>query len=268
MGPDMTGYKTSASEEPSGDLSDGPKDWPSGDLRDGPKDRPRGGPSSAPEDGLSGELEDSTDKASSFAALAALIRSRPARLGAVRLVAIDGPSGAGKTWFADRLAKELDAPVVHTDDLLDGWDDQFTFWPRLEELVLGPLRDGRAARYQRYQWDRRCFGGPPVRIEPADAVLMEGVSSARSVIRAELSYSIFISAPADLRLSRALAREGGDDVAFRAYLERWRLAEDRHFAGDGIAEAADLVVDGAAEGPDDRYEQLCGGRRVEPRSLA
>jgi hypothetical protein len=59
-----------------------------------------------------------------------------------------------------------------------------------------------------------------------------------------------------LRVSRVLARDDGDDVAFRAYLERWRLAEDRHFAEDGTAEAADLVVDGAAEGPDDRYEQL------------
>jgi uridine kinase len=191
-----------------------------------------------------------------FADLAVLIRSRSPRLGAVRLVAVDGPSGAGKTWFADRLAKELDAPVVHTDDLLDGWDDQFTFWTRLEELVLEPLRHGRAASYQRYSWDLRRFDGRPVRIEPADAVLMEGVSSARRVIRAELSFSIFISAPAGLRLSRALAREGGDDLAFRAYLERWRLAEDRHFADDGTAEAADLVVDGSVEGPDDRYEQL------------
>ena len=191
-----------------------------------------------------------------FAGLAALIGNRPARLGGVRLVAIDGPSGAGKTWFADRLAKELDAPVVHTDDLLDGWDDQFTFWGRLEERVLDPLRHGRVARYEPYLWHRRRFGGRPVRIEPADVVLVEGVSSARRVIRPELSYAIFVSAPAGLRLSRALARDGGDDVAFRAYLERWRFAEDRHFAEDGTAEEADLVVDGAAESPDDRYEQL------------
>jgi uridine kinase len=191
-----------------------------------------------------------------LAALAAVIRARPPRLGAVRLVAVDGPSGAGKTLFADRLAKRLDAPVVHTDELLDGWDDQFTFWSRLEDLVLEPLRHGGTATYQPYQWDRGSFGGPPRRIEPAEVVLLEGVSSARRVIRAELSFAIFISAPAGLRLSRVLTRDDGDDVAFRAYLERWRLAEQRHFAADGTAEAADLVVDGAAEGPDDQYEQL------------
>ena len=191
-----------------------------------------------------------------YAELAAEIKSRPPRFAGMRLVAVDGPSGVGKTWFAERLAGELDAPVIHTDDLLDGWADQFTSWPRIEERALGPLRHGRAASYQRYLWDRRRFGGEAVRVEPADAVLIEGVGSARRVIRPELSYIVFITAPPDLRLSRALARDGRDDVAFRAYLERWRLAEDRHFAEEDTAARADLVVDGAADVPDDRYEQL------------
>jgi uridine kinase len=189
----------------------------------------------------------------SFADLAALVASRPPRLGAVRLVAVDGPSGAGKTSFADRLAKELDAPVVHTDDLLDGWDDQFTFWNRLEGRVLEPLRHGRPATYECYLWHRKAFGGKPVTVEPAPVVLLEGASSARRVIRPELSLAIFVLAPPDLRLTRALAREGGDDVAFRAYLERWRTAEDRHFAEEQTAASADLVVDGSAEVPDEQY---------------
>ncbi|MBV9722889.1 MAG: (d)CMP kinase, partial [Mycobacterium sp.] len=33
----------------------------------------------------------------------------PARLGGVRLVAVDGPSGAGKTTVAARLGRELAA---------------------------------------------------------------------------------------------------------------------------------------------------------------
>jgi uridine kinase len=191
-----------------------------------------------------------------FAGLAALIRSRPALLGPVRLVAIDGPSGAGKTWFAGRLAAALDAPVVHTDHLLDGWDDQFTFWARLEEKVLTPLRHGRTAVYRPYLWDVQRFDGAPIRIEPADVVLMEGVSSARRVIRPELSFAVFVTAPPDLRWSRTLARDGRDDLAFRAYVERWRAAEDRHFAGDATAAQADLVVDGATEACDETYEQL------------
>ena len=192
----------------------------------------------------------------SFAALAARILATPPRLGPVRLVAIDGPSGAGKSWFADRLAKAADIPAVHTDDLLDGWDDQFTFWSRLEEQVLGPLRDGRSATYRRYLWHRQAFGGNPVTVEPAAAVLLEGVTAARRVIRPELSFSIFVTAPADLRWRRALARDGRDDVAFRAYLERWRVNEDEHFAADATAAHVDLLVDGAAEGSDVGYHRL------------
>jgi uridine kinase len=191
-----------------------------------------------------------------FAELAALIRSRPPRLGPVRLVAVDGPSGAGKTVFAERLGKRLEAPVVHTDDLLDGWGDQFTFWTRLEDKVLQPLRHGRAAEYQRYHWEHGGFDGEPVRVDPAGVVVMEGVSSARRVIRSELSLAVFVTAPSSLRRSRVLTRDGTDDVAFAAYLERWRAAEDRHFTADGTAEYAEIGVDGAADSADDGYEQL------------
>jgi uridine kinase len=191
-----------------------------------------------------------------FAQLTAYVKSLEPRLGDVRLVAVDGPSGAGKTRFALRLAKPLDAPVVHTDDLLDGWEDQFTFWERLEERVLGPLRRGETAFYQRYRWDRGAFDPVPVRLDPAPVVILEGVSASRRGIRPDLSLSVFVDAPRELRLARALARDGDDSLAFRAYLERWRSAEDRHFAADRTKQYADLVVDGSAETADDRYVRL------------
>ena len=194
--------------------------------------------------------------AETFAALARQILERPPRLGPVRLVAVDGPSGAGKSRFATRLGKVADIPVVHTDDLLDGWDDQFTFWERLEREVLGPLRRGETATYQRYQWHLGKFAGPPLIVEPAPAVLLEGVSAARREIRPELSLAVFVTAPSDLRWRRAVARDGDDSVAFRAYLGRWRAAENRHFAEDETAEAADLIVDGAAMTADDRFAPL------------
>lgn len=191
-----------------------------------------------------------------YADLAAQIWQMAPRLSGTRLIAVDGPSGAGKTTFALRLAKQLDAQVVHTDDLLEGWDDQFTFWDRLERQVLGPLRRGETATYQRYQWHLGEFAGPPVRVDPAPAVLLEGVSAARREIRPELSLSAFVVAPPGLRWQRALVRDGDDSVAFRAYLGRWRAAEDRHFAEDHTRGAADLIVDGAATTGDDRFALL------------
>ena len=95
----------------------------------------------------------------SYAGLAAEVSRRPPGLGRTRLVCVDGPSGAGKTVFAARLAAAFDpaAPVVHTDDLLAGWDDQLSFWDRLDRHVLAPLRSGRPGRYRPYDWHRDAF---------------------------------------------------------------------------------------------------------------
>ncbi|MEH1167470.1 hypothetical protein V6V47_18990 [Micromonospora sp. CPCC 205539] len=179
----------------------------------------------------------------------------PARLGRTRLVAVDGPSGAGKSRFAARLADALAAlpggtrpPVVHTDDLLDGWDDQLTFWPRLDEWVLAPLREGTPGAYRRYSWVRRCFLPRPVPVPAAPVVLLEGVSAARAVVRPELTLAVLVTAPAPLRLARAVARDGPEILP---ELRRWHAGERAHFAADGTAERADLVVDGAPILPHD-----------------
>ena len=77
---------------------------------------------------------------------------QPPRLGPVRLVAIDGPGGAGKSVFAARLAAALgDAPIVHTDDFA-GVDEPFDWWPALERDVLEPLGRGEAARFAPRDW--------------------------------------------------------------------------------------------------------------------
>ena len=185
-----------------------------------------------------------------YGELARRVLAGPARLGRTRLVAVDGPSGAGKSVFATRLADAFAGlsggerpPVIRTDDLLDGWDDQLTFWPRLERWVLGPVRAGRPGAYRRYSWVRRCFLDREVPVPAGPVLIIEGVSAARAAIRPELALSVFVTAPAELRLSRALARDGAEILP---ELRRWHAGERAHFAADDTEAVADLVVDGAA----------------------
>ncbi|CCH20879.1 uridine kinase family protein [Micromonospora lupini] len=183
-----------------------------------------------------------------YTELARRVLAAPARLGRTRLVAIDGPSGAGKSRFAAHLADALAAlpggrpPVVHTDDLLDGWDDQLTFWPRLDAGVLTPLRRGQPGAYRRYSWVRRCFLPRPVPLPVPPVLIVEGVSAARAVVRPELTLAVFVTAPAPLRLARAVERDGPEILP---ELRRWHAGERAHFAADDTAARADLVVDGA-----------------------
>jgi hypothetical protein len=202
-----------------------------------------------------------------IAELAARVLSGPARLGGVRLVAVDGGTGAGKTVFAGRLAEALrqsGAAVeeIHTDDLLDGWDDLVTFWPRLEQGVLDKLRHGRPGSYRRYDWHAGRFGADEVAVPVPDVLVLEGVTSARRAIRAELTLGVFVTAPRDLRLARALARDGAE---LRPRLLRWLAAEEAHFAADRTVDGVDVLVDGApGELHDPRTEYLrralAGGR--------
>ena len=165
------------------------------------------------------------------------IRSSPAPF-ATRIVAVDGLGGAGKTSLAERLAAELGAPVVHTDDFAS-WDDPIDWWPALLEQVLQPLAAGRAVRFTPSSW-----GGPPraeVVVEPAPFVVLEGVTASREAFRPYLAYSIWVETPRDLRLARGLERGGADTVE---RWQEWMAAEDAYVARERPAEHADRVVPG------------------------
>jgi uridine kinase len=188
---------------------------------------------------------------SRFADLAEAIRRAPARCGAIRLVAIDGPGGAGKSVFAERLARHLgNAPVIHTDDFAS-WDNPVGWWGRLEDEVLGPVeRDEWPVHFRAYDWDARRLGEWR-EIPAGDVILLEGVSSSRKAVASRLTLAVWIEAPRDRRLARGLERDGD---AMRAQWELWMAEEDAHFASDRARDRADVIVDGAPSIPHDPEE--------------
>lgn len=183
-----------------------------------------------------------------FASLARRVLARPPRLGAVRLVAIDGPSGAGKTSFAGHLAEAV-APlaaveVMHIDALLDGWAPPLSVWPKVREWVLDPLRRGVPGAHLGYDWASGRYGDGWRPVPVPVVLVLEGTTSACVAVRPELSLSVLVTADPRVRLARALARDGAQ---IAEPLAGWRTAENAYFAAERTVDRVDLVVDGAAE---------------------
>jgi hypothetical protein len=108
-----------------------------------------------------------------LARLADRLRALPPSCGPVRLVAVDGHAGSGKSTFAVRLSAALGgAPVVRLDDLATH-EELFGWTGRLREQVLEPLGRGAAARYGVYDWTAARFASSAA-VPCAPVVLIEG----------------------------------------------------------------------------------------------
>ena len=170
--------------------------------------------------------------------LASRLRRLPPSCGPVRLIAVDGHAGSGKSTFAGELARSLGgAPVLHLDDLachdeLFGWTD------RLIAQVIEPLTHGRTAHYAPYDWRARRFGSP-VALPPEPLVVVEGVGAGRRALRPYLARLLWMELPAEESWARGRARDGEEQ---REFWDAWVTAERAHFATDPSRPFADLLV--------------------------
>ncbi len=151
----------------------------------------------------------------------------------VRLVAITGGSGSGKTWLADRLQVLLgkkagrlmqdnfyldrshlppaERAAINFDhpDALD--------WEHFAE-VLRTLRSGRACRLPVYDFATHCRASQGVYIAPRPVMILDGLWLLhRPEIRRLFDLSVFLHCPEEERLRRRVARD---------MVERGRSATD------------------------------------------
>jgi energy-coupling factor transporter ATP-binding protein EcfA2 len=161
----------------------------------------------------------------------------PPKLGGVRLVAVDGPTGAGKSTLANRLKAAFPAATLISTDDFATWDDPVAWWPRLEEGVLNPLEHGNPGLYQRMEWtDGTPALGEWVTVEVPEVLILEGLSAGRRAVHNRLSCLVWVDfADASARLERSVARDGETS---RTHLARWQRFEAGWFQVDRPADRA------------------------------
>ena len=194
-----------------------------------------------------------------------------AKYGGPVLVAVDGPSGAGKSTVAAALAATTGAVVVPGDDFFAAeitatqWDARDASerardcidWRRLRRDALEPLRNGRAAEWYPFDFDRRgasrrnvchiCRRGTT---RSAPVIILDGAYSTRPELADLIDLSVLVDVPAAVRQQRLVAREA--PVFLAAWHARWDAAEAFYFTQVRPPATFDLVVDG--QSPDESLQ--------------
>ncbi|MEV4563643.1 hypothetical protein AB0K12_07720 [Nonomuraea sp. NPDC049419] len=171
--------------------------------------------------------------------LPARIAALPPSCGPVRLVAVDGPAGSGKTTYAGRLGALLGCQVIGSDDFPVPWEEGPGGWFHLlESQVLRPLQRGLPGGFRRYDWVRGVYA-EQVPVPPAPVLVIEGVGTARASAAGMLAYTVWVEADEAERLRRVLERDGPE---LEPRWREWFAAERAWFAADRTKERADLVV--------------------------
>jgi hypothetical protein len=169
----------------------------------------------------------------------ALARERPPTLGTARLVCVDGPAGSGKTTLAADLAELSSAPVVHMDDMFEGWGGLPRITEQLESVLL-PLSQGESGSYRRWDWPGNDWA-ETVLVPPVPLLVLEGVGSGSARIAHLITVLAWVEVPFDLRMARGLERGG---VGVAENWQQWAVDEQELFARELTRDRADVHLDG------------------------
>jgi len=167
----------------------------------------------------------------------------------VRIIAIDGPAGAGKSTLAKRIKTNLQeqsglkTAIVHMDDLYEGWENALTdqLTKTLINQILVPVSLAKNFGYRKYNWFSGSFGDFFEEDSP-DILILEGVGSGQKATRRYLDQLIWIDIDAETGLQRVLQRDGD-------YLENemrvWQMRESSHFSKENTRDSATIRINGS-----------------------
>ena len=177
-----------------------------------------------------------------FTQISQAVSQSPA-IGDTRVLAIDGPAGAGKTTLAAHLVKVLSVSgslsVIHMDWIYDGWEGALgTSLTEKLSAIIGSLQKGETIKLDIYNWHSGVFD--QVReIAPAKVLIIEGVGAAQKLIRDSGATSIWLDIAPEAGMKRVLARDGD---AIEAQMKGWLITQDKYFHRDLTPQSTDFSL--------------------------
>lgn len=195
----------------------------------------------------------------------------------VVLVAVDGVDGAGKTVFADELARAVESagrPVIRAGadgfhhprriryrrgrTSAEGFFHDSYDYAALRGALLDPLRPGGDGRHRRAVFDHtedRPVDAPEQQAAPGAVLIFDGIFLHRPELAEYWDYSVFLQAGFEVTFARMALRDGFDPApdapANRRYVEGQRL----YLGTCRPAQAASVVIDNS----DFRRPRVLGG---------
>jgi uridine kinase len=159
------------------------------------------------------------------------------------IITIDGPAGAGKTTLAKDLSLALSTQrkvqVLHMDDLYDGWERALggSLTETLTRIVAAHKEEASYS-IALYNWEKSEFN-PPLTVDPAEILILEGVGSGQRAIRSAATASIWMDIEPSQGLDRVLLRDG---ITLQDEMQKWLIAQKEHFRQESTFEESDFVL--------------------------
>lgn len=176
------------------------------------------------------------------AALTDLCMSSP-KVGKTHIIAIDGPAGAGKTTLAMQISQALSSrfslEVVHMDDLYNGWDGALgeNLTGQLSEIIEAQRKLQNYA-LPHFDWIANKYSDPRD-LKPPQILILEGVGSAREIVRNSATTTIWIEVDRNIGIKRVIARDGED---IESHMKQWLVDQEIYFTSDKTRESAQFIL--------------------------
>ncbi|MCX6438269.1 MAG: AAA family ATPase [Actinobacteria bacterium] len=167
----------------------------------------------------------------------------PSKVGKTHIIAIDGPAGAGKTTLALQISQALSSrfsvDVVHMDDLYNGWDHALgeNLTEQLSKIIEAQRKLQTYALPQ-FDWNENKYSHTRD-LKPSQILILEGVGSAREIVRNSATTTIWIEVDRTIGIKRVIARDG---EKIESHMKQWLIDQEIYFTSDKTRESTQFIL--------------------------